>query len=243
MTTTDHPAPLSVGQAIAAVMGQLPAIGKTESASGVPYKFRGIEAMTVALQPLMAGVGLVIVPVAREATISHSPGSKEAWQDVMIKFDWLIIGPDGSTITASTYGIGRDHTDKGANKAQTQAYKYLILHLFCVSDPKDDGDQHDYTNSYDDPAPAPAARRRPEVDATLAALAALSDADKDLVREWAVECGTALTAKQIAEDDDWRLIIDAKLERMRNGEPDPPLEVALEGLGEVVDVDSTEVDK
>ena len=47
-------------------------------------------------------------------------------------------------------GIGRDHTDKGANKAQTQAFKYLLMHLFCVSDPKDDGDSHDYTEAFEE---------------------------------------------------------------------------------------------
>lgn len=239
------PVPLSVGQAIAAVMGRLPAIGKTEEASGVPYKFRGIEAMTAALQPIMAEVGLVIIPQARSMVFDHSPGQKEAWQDVTMQFDWLIIGPDGSTVTATTFGIGRDHTDKGANKAQTQAFKYLIMHLFCVSDPKDDGDAHDYTDAPDEalsPAPKDAA-----VEATFTALAGLKGTDDAAtIKTWAGEQGGSLTEKALAEDPEWRAQVDDKLAALAAArdqdaaaEGDPVDLFADAGL---IDADSREVD-
>jgi len=206
---TTTPPPLNVGQAIAAVMGRLGPIGKTESANGVPYKFRGIEAMTAALQPIMADVGLVIVPQAETVVIDPSPGQKEAWQDVMVKFQWLIIGPDGSSVTASTYGIGRDHTDKGTNKAQTQAFKYLVMHLFCVSDPKDDGDAHDYTDAAYEPAPA---AKDAAVEATFGALAGLKGTDDAAkVKAWAAEKGGTLTEKALADDPAWRAEVDDKL--------------------------------
>jgi hypothetical protein len=135
--------PMSVHQAIAAVMGELPNIGKDDR-SPEGFNFRGIEAMTRHVQPLLAKHGLVIVPSARLTRVVAAPAMKEGWQDVYVEVSWTIVGPDGSQLTARTNGIGRDRVDRGASKAQTQAYKYLLLHLLCVSDGKDEGDAQTY---------------------------------------------------------------------------------------------------
>ena len=227
---------ISVQAAISAVMRDLPAIGKTEEAKGVPYKFRGIEAMTVALQPLMARHGLVIVPQAQTIVIDPSPGQKEAWQDVMVKFDWLIMGPDGSHVTASTYGIGRDHTDKGSNKGQTQAYKYLIMHLFCVSDPKDDGDSSDFTGSENDVPPprepTEAEREVDELGVRLAALKARPD-EAAVVKEWAKAMDRSLSPGSLLADDVWRGEVISMLDELDEERADVPADLPADGVVDV----------
>lgn len=135
--------PKTVHQALAAVMAELPNIGKSDK-SPEGYAYRGIEAVTKHLQPLLARHGVVIVPDAHIVATVPSPAMKDGWQDVIMHVDWTVIGPDGSTLKASTNGVGRDRSDKGANKAQTQAFKYLVLHLFCIADGKDDSDGHTY---------------------------------------------------------------------------------------------------
>lgn len=181
MSDTD----MSVQQAITEVMRRLPAIGKDERAPGSMggYAYRGIEQMTRVIQPIMAEVGLVIVPSARLVSLLPSPGQKEAWQDAVLEVDWTIVGPDGSTLQARTVGIGRDHTDKQSTKAQTQAFKYLLMELFCVSDADDDADGHDYSNAErDEPVERPghlqvmdrvvaAAKADPDIGVALKALA------------------------------------------------------------------------
>lgn len=137
------PPPMTVHAAVAAVMAELPAIGKgNKSPEG--YTYRGIEAITKHLQPLLAKHGVVIVPKAKVLDTVPSPAMKDGWQDVTMRVQWRIYGPDGSYFEAVTHGIGRDRSDKGSNKAQTQAYKYLLLHLFCIADAKDDPDSHKY---------------------------------------------------------------------------------------------------
>lgn len=133
---TDHP---SVVQALASVMAELPNIGKGDR-SPEGYQYRGIEAVTKHVQPLLAKHGVVISPKATITDVRPSPAMKDGWQDVFMSVEWTITGPDGSTIEAQTTGIGRDRSDKGANKAQTQAFKYLLLHLLCIADGKDDSD-------------------------------------------------------------------------------------------------------
>lgn len=139
----------TVQQALAAVMAELPNIGKTDK-SPEGFLFRGIEAMTRVVQPLLAKHGVVISPESEITQVVPSPAMKDGWQDVYLRVRWTITGPDGSTLTAQTNGIGRDRVDRGANKAQTQAYKYLLLHLLCVADGKDDGDSESYEHAYQD---------------------------------------------------------------------------------------------
>lgn len=136
MTTT-------VQQAVAAVMAELPNIGKGER-SPEGYQYRGIEAVTKHVQPLLAKHGVVLVPRATITDVRPSPAMKEGWTDTFMQVEWTVIGPDGSTLEAQTTGIGRDRADKGANKAQTQAFKYLLLHLLCIADGKDDSDGQTY---------------------------------------------------------------------------------------------------
>lgn len=136
--------PAATVRAICNVMAALPAIGKAER-SPEGYNYRGIESITKHAQMLMAREGLVIVPTKVTITsVELSPNMREGWQDTYVSVEWAIYGPDGSCIPAGTVGIGRDKADKGSNKGQTQAFKYLLLSIFCVADKADDSDGQTY---------------------------------------------------------------------------------------------------
>jgi len=120
-------------------MAELPSIGK-DSKFPEGWAYRGIEALTAKLQPLLAKHEVVIVPFAESWEVVPSPAAKDGWTDVRLTVTWKVYGPEGDCLTARTAGIGRDRSDKGMNKAQTQAFKYLLLGLFCVSDKADDAD-------------------------------------------------------------------------------------------------------
>lgn len=140
MTAAKEP---TVTQAIAAVMGELPAIGRDgqASASQGGYAYRGIEQITAAAQGLFAKHGIVFVPEVtrmetKEVTVNNKP-----WTDTFLHVRYEVFGPNGDSIKVGPLvAIGRDNSDKGANKAMTQAFKYALLQVFCISDAKDDGD-------------------------------------------------------------------------------------------------------
>lgn len=138
----------TVHAALAAVARELPGIGK-DAKSPEGYQYRGIEAITASAGPLLAKHGVVILPVATVTEIVPTPAGKDGWTDVRMSVTWQIIGPDGSSLTATTCGIGRDRSDKGANKAQTQAYKYLLLPLLHVADRDDDAEAADTREAAD----------------------------------------------------------------------------------------------
>ena len=131
--------PAALVRAVCNVMTELPAIGKAER-SPEGYNYRGIESITKHAQVLMAKHGIMILPSTSVVSVEPSPFMKDGWQDVYVTCDWTIYGPDGVGVTARTVGIGRDKADKGSNKGQTQAFKYLLLTLFCVADKADDSD-------------------------------------------------------------------------------------------------------
>lgn len=141
---------LTVQEAVAKVMAEIPNIGKGQK-SPEGYSYRGIETVTKHAQPLFAKYGVVIAPRARITDVRPSPAMKDGWTDTYMEVGWTITGPDGSHIEAQTTGIGRDRSDKGANKAQTQAYKYLLLHLLCIADGKDDTDGQTYEHDRAEP--------------------------------------------------------------------------------------------
>ena len=93
---------------------------------------RGHHAATV--QTLFATHGVVAVPRVRSIEIVHATRELEAVDRHDVGGRLHVVGPDGSTLEATTVGIGRDNADKGANKAMTQAFKYLLLQVLCISD-------------------------------------------------------------------------------------------------------------
>lgn len=151
----------TVGQAVAQIMAELPGIGKDEQmGSGqYGYAYRGIDTITRHVQPLLAKHGVVIAPRSTLVSMQPALDAKPGWQDVILSVEWTITGPDGSQLTAQTIGIGRDNADKGANKAQSQAYKYLLLQLLCIADKADDSDGVDYSGSHADTSRRPPAGR------------------------------------------------------------------------------------
>lgn len=151
----------NVIEALAAVMADLPAIGKDmKSADSGPqsYKYRGIEQITAAAQPLFARHGVVIVPtvLAWAEPREFQVKSGATWTDERVMVTYRVYGPGGVNdfVEAQLPGIGRDNSDKGTNKALTQAYKYLLLQMLMVADPKDDNDEHKQERD-GPPAPSP----------------------------------------------------------------------------------------
>jgi len=135
----------NVIEAISAVMDELPGIGKGGRASEKQggYAYRGIDQITKAAQPLFAKHGVVFVPrvlswETREFTIGDRP-----WTDERLMVEYLVFGPGGAEDhikIGPIAAIGRDNSDKGCNKALTQAFKYALLQTLCIADSKDDAD-------------------------------------------------------------------------------------------------------
>ncbi len=144
MTDNPQDPTANVHSALAAVMADLPGIGKDGHASPSQggYSYRGIEAITREAAPLLAKHGVVFVPQVVSMEIRDIVVANKPWTDTILTVRYRICGPGGTDdcVEAVVVGIGRDNSDKGANKAMTQAFKYALLQVLCVADARDDGD-------------------------------------------------------------------------------------------------------
>lgn len=146
--------------ALLRVMADLPAIGKDQRMSGSGaggYAYRGIEQITGHCQGLFAKHGVVFAPRLVSHEIREIEVNGKPWTDTIEQVEYDVYGPAGieDRITVGPIlAIGRDNSDKGANKCLTQAYKYALLQALCISDAKDDGDTqtHEADRRYQEPA-------------------------------------------------------------------------------------------
>ncbi|MES1975864.1 MAG: ERF family protein [Pseudomonadota bacterium] len=178
--------PRNVIEAIAAVMRDLPGIGKLGRAAPEQggYAYRGIEAITEHLQQLMGRYCLVLIPrelsyEVRDITVAGKP-----WTDTTIRMEYDAYGPGGiedHLVIGPLTAVGRDNSDKGANKGRTQAYKYVLLQAFCVGDKKDDAD----SGSPEADAPVSDQQRLEQARIDLfSRIKAMSDEGKATLKEW-----------------------------------------------------------
>ncbi len=166
--------PKNVIEAIAAVMRDLPAIGKDSEVQGdgPKYKFRGIEAITAAAQKLMGAHGVVFVPrIVGMERRDVSVGQRGAvWDEYAVTVEYDVYGPGGVTDClpqpVRLIGLGRDNSDKGIPKAVTMTYKAALVQVFCIGDSKNDADSERHENA--DRAEPSEDEKRAEAAAELA---------------------------------------------------------------------------
>ena len=149
----------NVTSALAAVMADLPAIGKDSRGPRDQggYAYRGIEAITKEASVLLAKHGVVFVPQVVAMEIRDLVVNSKPWTDTILTVRYRICGPGGpdDCVEAIVVGIGRDNSDKGANKAMTQAFKYALIQTLCIADQKDDTDGTTMEADAHDAAPIP----------------------------------------------------------------------------------------
>lgn len=148
-------------EALCRVMADLPGIGKEgqAAASQGGYKYRGIEQITAETQTLFARHGIVFVPRVVSWEIREIIVAGKPWTDTIEEVAYDVYGPGGvnDCITVGPIlAIGRDNSDKGANKCLTQAFKYALIQALSIGDGKDDADG----TTHEADAPRPPARLR-----------------------------------------------------------------------------------
>lgn len=133
---TIHQSILDVSAAIGAIGKDKRADIKTQSGQNFSYQFRGIDDVLDALHPALIECGVTITPQVK-ALLPITDG-------VLLTVDYVIGNVVGDTITATFVGEGRDRGDKAAQKAQSNAYKYMAFQTFCIPVDVSDSDNTQY---------------------------------------------------------------------------------------------------
>ncbi len=124
---------MNIYESITKIMEEVPAIGKEKVNSQQGFKFRGIDDVMNALQPLLAKNKVFIVPEIMEQTREERTSSRGGNLIYSIcKIKYKFYAEDGSSIEAITIGEGMDSGDKATNKAMAIAMKYALFQVFCI---------------------------------------------------------------------------------------------------------------
>ena len=140
---------MKVYQCINAVQKRMAADGITKGRKNQQqgYAFRGIDDVLNALSPILAEVGLCILPrmMSRECVERQTKsGGALFYVTVEAEFDFVAM-EDGSKHTVKTYGEAMDSADKATNKSMSAAYKYAAILAFAIPTEGDnDADFHSH---------------------------------------------------------------------------------------------------
>lgn len=118
---------------VADCMQQIGAIGKDSYNQQQKFKYRGIDAVMNALNPVLTQNHVFCVPEVleqhREERQARSGGNLIY---SILKMRYTLYAEDGSSVSAVVIGEGMDSADKASNKAMSVAYKYAMFQLFSI---------------------------------------------------------------------------------------------------------------
>lgn len=124
---------MNIFESITRIMDEVPAIGKEKVNKQQGFKFRGIDDVMNALQPLLAKNKVFIVPEILEQIREERTSQKGGNLIYSIcKIKYKFYAEDGTYIEAITIGEGMDSGDKATNKAMAIAMKYALFQVFCI---------------------------------------------------------------------------------------------------------------
>lgn len=124
---------MNIYESINAIMQEVPAIAKEKQNAQQGFKYRGIDDVMNALQPLLAKYKVFVTPEVidqqrQERTTGR--GGNLLYSIVTVKYTFY--AEDGSSVAAIVTGEGMDSGDKATNKAMAAAFKYALFQTFCI---------------------------------------------------------------------------------------------------------------
>lgn len=139
---------------LADINRELEAIGKEQINETQKFKFRGIDDVYNALNPLLKRYSVFCTPEVidnKRETTSTIKTKKDKYGEeitytqtavsVVLTVKYSFFTVDGSSVSVTVCGEGLDYGDKATPKAMAIAHKYALLQLFCI--PTQDGDDPD----------------------------------------------------------------------------------------------------
>lgn len=118
---------------IGKAMADIGAIEKKDKNPQQGWKYRGIDAVYNALNPVMAKYGLFVLPeILKQEREERKNAKGNAIIYTILTIRYTMYAPDGSSVSCVVVGEAMDTGDKSANKAMSAALKYAMFQLFMI---------------------------------------------------------------------------------------------------------------
>ena len=124
---------MNIYESIAAVMAEVPAIGKDRRNREQGFQYRGIEDVMNVLQPILSKYKVFIVPeVLEQIREERATKSGKSMLYSILRIKYTFYAEDGTHVEAIVVGEGMDMADKASNKALAVGMKYALFQVFCI---------------------------------------------------------------------------------------------------------------
>ena len=142
-----------VQEAIKLVMRDVQAIGKNQRNREQGFNFRGVDDVVNAVGPALREHGVVVATVRCDvvSTERYKTAKGTEMQGVVVASRYRITGPLGDHLNASALGQSSDAGDKAIAKAQSVAYRVMLLQLLCIPTDEPDPDSEAHERATDTP--------------------------------------------------------------------------------------------
>lgn len=129
--TAEEPT-LNIYQLISKISAEAGALAP-EAKGGVPFAFRGVDAVVGHLAGLLQKYGVITVPeVLEHVTTQRELGGSKAITQTDARIAFHFYAPDGTEVVATTLGLAQDYADRSAAQAQSVAYRIALLQTFTL---------------------------------------------------------------------------------------------------------------
>lgn len=136
------PESVIVQVAWARVMREVGKIAKAQRNKDQNFNFRGIDDVVNTVAPVLRRHGVFIVPESvieiREERYETNRGTK--MHGVITHEEWRVWGPAGDSFTMQSVGQSSDAGDKAVSKAESVAYRVVLLQSLCIPTDETDPD-------------------------------------------------------------------------------------------------------
>lgn len=135
---------MQIHEAICAMLAEVEPIKKERENKEQHFKFRGIDQVYDAVNPLLAKHKVFSTSeVMSEHYSERASKSGGTLSFAKLKMKYTFWGSDGSSVATEVVGEGMDSADKSCSKAMSIAYKYALFQLLCIptealADPDED---------------------------------------------------------------------------------------------------------
>ena len=218
------PRTISVHEAIAYVIREADAVGKSRKNEQQNYKFRSIEDVYNALSPAFGRAGLYTRPVVTSRVATDRTGKTGTVQiHTVLTVDYYFTGPAGDSVVATVIGEAMDTGDKSSNKALSAAHKYALTQVLCLKF----AETEDADASSPEPSRAKAATPIAEVNFASAPTAPKSEAQAVDVEK---AIGALLVMAQGASTQEALKKVRGEVEALKKLRPDAEKHPLFENL-------------
>jgi hypothetical protein len=131
---------------LAAVMADLPAVGKGDFNSAQGFRFRGIDAVVNAVAPALRANQVIVVPMLQERDYVVLPAASSGKSMVACRLvvTYRFVTIDGSHVDATVAAEAFDYGDKATAKAMSVAFRVALLQALALPTDEPDADASTY---------------------------------------------------------------------------------------------------